>query len=58
MHGNRWGEHNDVDDESFVCHSCDQNFSSLKALMYHKKEKHRLTWPQYDDSESTKELLR
>ena len=48
MYGHKWGEHNDQDLESLRCNYCDLTFSSLRELMYHKKEKHACTWKDYE----------
>ena len=48
MVGHKWGEHDDEDLESLRCNSCNQTFSFLRDLMYHKKEKHVCTWNESD----------
>ena len=52
MEGHKWGEHDEEDLESLRCNTCDQTFSTLKDLMYHKKEMHGCTWLEQDDYES------
>ena len=40
LDGHVWSEHEDTESNSLQCQHCDENFSTLKDLMIHKKGKH------------------
>ena len=52
MDGHKWFEQDDEDHESLRCNSCNMTFSSLRDLMYHKKDSHGCSWKEFVDPKS------
>ena len=52
MDGHKWGEHDDEDLDSLRCNFCDNTFSSLRDLMFHKKDEHACTLTEHEDCQS------